>query len=162
MAAHSGFRFLKGMMGPESPQSSPLAAPRPQHCMGIRKSGYAPRFQVPARYDGPREPPKFPFGRPLDPSIAWGFGNRATHSGFRFLQGMMGPESPKVALWPAPRPQHCMGIRKSGYAPRFQVPARYDGPREPQKFPFGRPLDPSIAWRFGNLATHSGFRFLQV
>jgi len=139
MATHSGFRFLQGMMGPESPQRSPLAAPwtpaldgdseiwlhtpvsssrmlwsvqrapkgplwpppRPQHYMGIRKSGCAPRFTVPAWYDGPREPPKFPFGRPLDPSIPWGFGNLATHSGFKFPHAMVGPESPQSSHFAA-------------------------------------------------------------
>ena len=37
--------------------------------MGIRKSGSALRFQVPACYGGPSETPKCPFGRPPDPSL---------------------------------------------------------------------------------------------
>jgi hypothetical protein len=58
--------------------------------------------QVLARCDGPRETQKFLFARPQDPNVTWGFGNLATHPGFRFLQGMMGPESPQSAPLAAP------------------------------------------------------------
>ena len=74
----------------------------PQHYMGIWKSGYAPRFQIPARYDGPREPPKVPFGRRLEPSITWGFGNLAKHSDFKFPHARMGTKSPQSCPLAAP------------------------------------------------------------